>query len=169
MHDSSMIRFYNSEFFFFLNCKFYSFSDWVFFSADTNELIISNIILEYLGLAFILQILCDCRIHPFLIVYLKLVLKAVSPMIFVSKELHAAFEIVIKESLSNIETLKLVHGLRLLLSLDPRIVKSLVFDFDSGDFLLNLGLPFLVIHFSSFMVFVFELSDFLQFVFFFDF
>lgn len=90
-------------------------------------------------------------------------------MIFVSKELHAAFEIVIKESLSNIETLKLVHGLRLLLSLDPRIVKCLVFDFDSGDFLLNLGLPFLVIHFSSFMVFVFELSDFLQFVFFFDF
>lgn len=90
-------------------------------------------------------------------------------MIFVSKELHAAFEIIIKESLSNIETLKLVHGLRLLLSLDPRIVKSLVFDFDSGDFLLNLGLPFLVIHFSSFMVFVFELSDFLQFVFFFDF
>ena len=169
MDNSSVIGFNNSEFFFFLNCKFYSFSDWVFFGADTNQLIISNIIFECLSLTLICQILCDCCIHPFLIVNLKLVLKAISPMIFVSKELHAAFEIIVKESLSNIETLKLVHGLSLLLSLDTSIVKCLIFDFDPSNFFLNLRLPFLVVHLSSLMIFVLKLSNFLQFVLFFDF
>ena len=89
-------------------------------------------------------------------------------MVFISQELHALFEICAQEVFSNIEALELIHGFELLLSLASSDVKVLVLDLDSLDLFLDFTLPFLVIISLSLVILIFELSNLLNFMFFFD-
>jgi len=85
-------------------------------------------------------------------------------VVFIRHELHAFHKIVAQKVLGDVQALELVHGLNLLLSFDSSIVKGLIFDLYSLYLLLNLRLPFLVIHFSSFVVFVLKFPNFFKFV-----
>lgn len=106
--------------------------------------------------------------EPLLEVDVKLIFKRVSPVVFIGQELHALLEIVGEALLGDVETLKLVHGLNLLLALDPGVLKSLVLDFDSLDLFLDFLLPFRILNLSSLVILVLKLPDFIEFKLFFD-
>jgi len=90
-------------------------------------------------------------------------------VIFISQELHALFEICAQEVFSNIEALKLVHGLKLLFSLASSDIKVLVLDLNSLNFFLDLTLPFLVIISLSLVILIFELTNLFNFMLFLNF
>jgi hypothetical protein len=113
--------------------------------------------------------LSDGIIHPFFEIDVELILESVSPVIFISQELHALFEICAQEVFSNIEALKLVHGLKLLFSLASCDIKVLVLDLNSLNFFLDFALPFLVIISLSLVILIFELTNLFNFMLFLNF
>ena len=76
-----------------LKAKAYSALYWILICANNLELIVTDSILETLGLGFVAQVLSHSIIHPVLEVDVKLILESVSPVILTRQELHAVFEI----------------------------------------------------------------------------
>ena len=62
-----------------------------------------------------------------------------------------------------------MHRFNLLLALSTGIVKRLIFLFDERDFAFDLLIPLGMVVLLSFLVFLFELTNFLQFCLFLDF
>jgi hypothetical protein len=83
--------------------------------------------------------------------------------------LHASFKILREEGLGNIHALELLHGIELLLSLLPSIIKSLILLLDPCDFSLNFLLPIRIFKLSPLVILIFELTNFFKLVFFFNF
>lgn len=80
--------------------------------------------------------------------------------------LHTGFEILGQEGLCDIHALKLLHSVKLLLSLLTSVIKGLILLLDSRDFFLDLLLPIRILELPPLVVFVFELTNFFKFVFF---
>jgi hypothetical protein len=85
-------------------------------------------------------------------------------VVVLGQELETAQEVVPQETLGHIEALDLLHGLELLLPLDPGVLKGLVLLLDAVDFLLDLGLPLSVLDLSALVVLELELPDLLELV-----
>ena len=110
-------------------------------------------------LNFVLDVGCYRVENPLFEIDVELILEGVTPVVFVSQKLHARFEIVRQEVLSNMHALQLVHGLLLLLPLHPSVLKSLVLDLDPLNLLLDFLLPVTIINLSSLVIFILKLSD----------
>ena len=78
------------------------------------------------------------------------------------KLIHCAHEASREELLRDIQALKLVHSLDLLLALGSGIVQSLIFLLNEVDFTLNLLLPLLLVVFLALLVLLFKLADLLK-------
>ena len=98
----------------------------------------------------------------------KLIFETVAPVRVLIQLSHSAHEAARKESLGNIETLKLMHSLYLLVALGTRNCQSLVFLLDQRDLTVDFLLPLSMIILLSLLVFLFELADFLKLGFFLD-
>ena len=51
-------------------------------------------------------------------------------MVFIRHELHTLHEVVAEEVFGDVQALKLVHSLNLLLSLDASVIKGLILNLD---------------------------------------
>ena len=69
-----------------------------------------------------------------------------------------------QEILGDVHALQLLHGVELLLSLLPSVIKSLVLLLDPGDLSLDFLLPVGILQLPPLVVLVFELPDLLQLV-----
>ena len=83
--------------------------------------------------------------------------------------MHTFHKVSTEEIFSNIHALKLLHSLKLLLSLFSCVLQSLIFLLDSCYFSFDLHLPICIFNLSSFMIFIFELSNFFKFMLLFNF
>ena len=85
-------------------------------------------------------------------------------MVLVGQELHALLEVGGEKLLCNVQALKFVHGLDLLLSLSSSVLECLVLLFDSGDLSLDLRLPVAILKLSTLVILVLKLSYLFKFV-----
>lgn len=151
-------------FLFLFNVEFNFVFDGFLFIANICKLLRANRIFEVARLLLIANVLGDGAIDPVFEVDVQLILETVSPVVFIGQELHALLEVCRKKLLGDVEALKLIHRLDLLLSLSSGVVKSLVLLFDSSDFSLDFGLPVAVLKLPSLVILVLKLSYFFKFV-----
>jgi len=98
----------------------------------------------------------------------ELVFEAISPVGVLGQLSHGSHEATREELLGNVEALKFVHGLHLLLTLGTRIVQGLVLLLDQVDLAFDLLLPLVLVVLCALLVLLFEFTDFLQLRLFFD-
>jgi len=125
-------------------------------------------VLEGASLGLVVEVLGNRLIHPLLEVNVQLVLESITPVVLVGQELHALLEVISQEVFGNVEALKLVHGLDLLLALHASVIESLVLLLDALDLFLDLHLPLAVLELATFMVLVLELTNFFELLLLFD-
>ena len=98
----------------------------------------------------------------------ELVLEAVAPVGVLGQLGHGAHVAALEELLRDVQALQLVHGLDLLLALGAGVVESLILLLDEVDLAFDFLLPLVLIVLLALLVFLLELSDFLQLGLFFD-
>ena len=92
----------------------------------------------------------------------QLVLEAVAPVRVLGQLGHGAHEAAGEELLGDVEALKLMHGLHLLLSLGTSVIQGLVLLLDEVDLALDLLLPLVLVVLLTLLVLLFELADLLE-------
>lgn len=164
MHSSLVLGLNLPRLLFGLQVEPHSPLDGVLLSANLVKLLGADTVLEGARLLLVVEVLRDGVVHPVLEIHVQLVLEGVSPVVLVSQELHRGLEVLTEEVLSDIHTLKLLHGVELLLSLLPSVIKCLVLLLDPGNLSFDLLLPISVLQLPSLVVLIFELPDLLKLV-----
>jgi hypothetical protein len=102
---SLVLRFNLARLFLGLQIELHGALDRVLFSTNLLQLLGADLILEIAGLVLVLKGLGDRVIHPILVINVQLVFKGVTPVVFIRKKLHAFFEILTQEILSDVHAL----------------------------------------------------------------